>query len=60
MKPKIYPPSYSTYSIYKHDANDTTDPSKQYAGCLSHMNFVMALLTIESLWLSVRALERGI
>ena len=44
--------------IYKHYAIDIADPSSMQDAC--DMNFVTDSLTVESLWLSGRASERGI
>ena len=40
-----------SYSIYKHDAIDTADPSSMQDACY------MTSLIVESLWLSGRASE---
>ena len=42
---------YLSYSIYKHDAIDITDPSSMQDACY------MTSLTVESLWLSGGASE---
>ena len=48
-----------SYSIYKHNAKDIADPSSLQNMC--HIwTSRWALLTVESLWLSGRALEHGI
>ena len=44
--------------IYKHYAIDIADPSSMQDAC--DMNFVTDSFTVESLWLSGRASERGI
>ena len=49
--------NHVSYSICKH-AIDSADPRSMQD--VSYMNFVIVLLTIESLWLSGRASERGI
>ena len=50
--------SHFSYSVYKHDAIDIADISSMQDAC--HMNFVIDLVTVKSLWLSSRALDRGI
>ena len=50
--------SHFSYSVYNHDAIDIADTSSMQDAC--HMNFVIDLITVESLWLSSRALEHGI
>ena len=50
--------NHLSYSNYKHDAINIADPSSRQNA--SYMNFVMTSLTIESLWVSGRASERGI
>ena len=54
----LSPHELKTYSIYKHDTVDISDPSSMQDMC--HMNFVIGLAPIESLWLNGKALEHGI
>ena len=50
--------SHFSYSVYKHDAIDIANTSSMQDAC--HTNFVLDLVTVKSLWLSSRALDRGI
>ena len=49
---------FNSYSIHKDDAIDIAYASSMQDVC--HMNFVIDLVTTESLWLSGRAMDCGI